>query len=61
MNLLKQQLDLVTQFSSNIGMVFGEIKCAFLAIGKGKVAESHEAIVINRVVINPLKDGDSYK
>ena len=42
-------------------MVFGETKCAFLAIGKGKVAESHEAIIINRVAIKPLKDGDSYK
>ena len=61
LNLLKQQLDLVTQFSSDIGMIFGESKCAFLAIDKGKVVESHEAIVINRVAIKPLKDGDSYK
>ena len=29
LNLLKEQLDLVTQFSSNTGMVFGESKCAF--------------------------------
>ena len=61
LNLLKQQLDLVTQFSSNIGMIFGESKCAFLAIDKGKVEESHEVIVMNEVMIKPLKDGDSYK
>ena len=61
LNLLKQQLDLVTQFSSDIGMVFGESKCAFLAIDKGKIVESHKVIVINGVAIKPLKDGDSYK
>ena len=60
LNLLKQKLDLVAQFSSDIGMVFGESKCAFLAIDKGKIAESHEAIVINVAAIEPLKDGDSY-
>ena len=60
LNLLKQQLDLVAQFCSNIGMVFKESKCAFLAIDKGKIIESHEAIVINVVAIKPLKDGDSY-
>ena len=59
LNLLKQQLDLVTQFSSNIGMIFGE--CAFLAIDKGKIVESREVIVMNWVTIKPLKDGDSYK
>ena len=61
LNLLKQQLDLVTWFSSDIGMVFGECKCAFLAINNGKIVESHEAIVINVLAIKPLKDGDSYK
>ena len=61
LNLLKQQLDLVTQFSSDIGMIFGESKCAFLAIDKGKIVESHEVIVMNGVTIKPLKDGDSYK
>ena len=61
LNLLKQQLDLVTQFSSDIGIVFGESKCAFLLIDKGKVVESNEAIVINGVAIKPLTDRDSYK
>ena len=61
LNLPEQQLDLVTQFSSNIGIVFGESKCAFLAIDKGKIVESHEVIVMNGVVIKPLKDGDSCK
>ena len=42
-------------------MVFGESKCAFLAIDKGKIVESHKVIVINGVAIKPLKDRDSYK
>ena len=60
-NLLKKQLDLLTQFSSDIGMVFGECKCFFLVIDKGKIVESHEVIVMNGVMIKLLKDGDSYK
>ena len=36
-------------------------KPAFLAIDKGKIAESHNMIVMNGVVIKPLKDRDSYK
>ena len=42
-------------------MVFGESKCAFLANDKGKIVESHVMIVMNRVTMKPLKDGDSYK
>ena len=42
-------------------MVFGESKCAFLAIDKGKIVESHKVIVINEVAFKPLKDRDSYK
>ena len=61
LKLLKQQLDLATEFSSDIGMTFGESKCAFLAIDKGKIVESHEVIVMNGVMIKLLKDGDSYK
>ena len=32
-------------------MIFGEFKCTFLAIDKGKVVVSHEAIVMNGVTI----------
>ena len=42
-------------------MIFGESKCTFLVIDKGKIVESHEVIVMNWVTIKPLKDGDSYK
>ena len=42
-------------------MVYGESKCAFLAIDKGKMVESHEVIIINGVAIKSMKDGDSYK
>ena len=42
-------------------MVFADSKCAFLAIDKGKIVESHEVIVINGTAIKSLKDGDSCK
>ena len=42
-------------------MIFGECKCAFLGIHKGKVVESHKVIILNGVTIKTLKNGDSYK
>ena len=42
-------------------MIFEKSKCAFLPIDKGKIVESHKAIVMNGVTIKSLKDGDSYK
>ena len=32
----KHQLDLVTQFSKDVGMKFGEDKCAYVYVEKGK-------------------------
>ena len=42
-------------------MIFEKSKCLFLPIDKGKIVESHKAIVMNGVTIKPLNNGDSYK
>ena len=42
-------------------MLFGESKCTFLDIDKGKIVEAHEATVINAVTIKPFKEDDSHK
>ena len=36
-NSVKKQLDIITTFSKDIGMTFGEDKCAFIEIRKGKI------------------------
>ena len=53
-------LDLVTTFSSDIGMKFGESKCAYLKIEKGLIKQSAQNLEIN-VCIKPIKEGESYK
>ena len=51
LNFFKEQLDLVTQFSIGIRILFGKSKCAFPTIAKGKIVEIHEAIVMKWVTI----------
>ena len=60
-NAAKLQLDLVTQFSKDIGMNFGESKCAYLKIERGKIVHTTEPLNINGLNIQPIKDGESYK
>ena len=61
LNQMKLLLDLVTQFSNDIGMKFGESECAYQAIDKGKIIESKGPIIINNVTIKPMKVDESYK
>ena len=60
MNTIKRQLEVVTTFSNDIGMKFGENKCASLHIEKGLVKKS-SPLNINHLAIQPVADGDSYK
>ena len=60
-NTAKLQLDLVTQFSKDIGMSFGESKCAYLRIERGKMKETTQHLEMNGLKIQPIKDGESYK
>ena len=60
-NQIKVLLDLVTQFSNDIGMVFGESKCAYEIIERGKLKSSEETLVMNGLSIRPLKEGECYR
>ena len=51
MNSMKLLLDLVTQFSKDIGMKFGESKCAYLQIERGRINVNSEYIKINNLNI----------
>ena len=61
MNSMKLLLDLVTQFSKDIGMKFGESKCAYLQIERGRIKVNSENIKINNLNIQQVKEGESYK
>ena len=60
MNTVERQLEIVTIFSKDTGMKFGEEKCAFLHIEKG-IIKKFSLLNINHVIVQPVADGDSYK
>ena len=55
------QLDLITRFSNDITMKFGEAKCAYLYIEKGKRKSLGECIKMNDLNLIELPEGDHYK
>ena len=59
LNTAKRQLEIAT-FSKDIGMKFGEEKCAFLHIEK-KIIKKSSQLNINHLTIQPAAYGDSYK
>ena len=50
-------LELVTQFSSDIGMNFGISKCAYQSIERGKQKPENNPIEVNGLEIQEIKDG----
>ena len=60
-NILKKQLDLVTLFSKDTGMTFGEDKCAYQQVENGKLIKNTKYLELNKLFIKPIKDGDTYK
>ena len=54
-------LELVTQFSSDIGMNFGVSKCAYQSVERGKRKPENNPIEVNGLEIQEIKDGDNYK
>ena len=56
---MKLLLDLVTQFSKDIGMTFRESKCAYLQIERGRIKVNSENIQINNLSIQQVKEGES--
>ena len=56
-----KQLEVITEFSQDIGMKFGVDKCAYIYIERGKRKTIGECIEINGLPLNELKDHDTYK
>ena len=57
---IQKQLDIITTFSKDINMNFGEEKCAYMRIEKGKMVDSSNPIVMNNLTIKPILSGDNY-
>ena len=60
-NTTRKLLDLVTIFSKDTGMTFGEDKCAYQQIVKGKLINNTKELQISDLKIKPISEGDSYK
>ena len=52
---------LLTLFSQDIGMKFGESKCAYLMIESGKQKCTTKILEMNGTMIQPIKDDMTYK
>ena len=58
---MKKLLDIITTFTNDIGMIFGEAKCAYICIVRGKKKCLGSSIQINGLTIQDLKEGEQYK
>ena len=58
---MKKLLDIITTFTNDIGMIFGEAKCAYICIVLGKKKCLGSSIQINGLTIQELKEGEQYK
>ena len=56
-----KQLDIVTTFSEDIVVKFGEDKCTYLQIERGKIAQNEESIFSNQLTIKPVEEGDCFR
>ena len=61
MSSAKTLLDLVTTFSQDTGMKFGESKCAYLMIERGKQKCTTEKLEMNGTKIQSIKKDVTYK
>ena len=52
----KLQLAIVTEFSRDIGMTFGEDKCGYLYIEHGKRKSQGQPIIVNGVTIKEIEE-----
>ena len=57
LNLLK----IVVEYSEDIGMSFGDIKCAYQCIQRGKSKEIGSPLRVNHLTVQEIKEGDNYK
>ena len=57
---MKKLLDIVTHFTRDVGMSFGESKCAYQMIERGKRKEVDEPLHMNGLTIKEVAEGDHY-
>ena len=57
MSIISKQLGIVTRFSKDMGMHFGEDKWAHLCIEKGTTVKS-EPTEINKLKLQPIDEGN---
>ena len=57
----KLQLDIVTTFSRDIGMTFGEDKCGYICIERGRKKSLGKSIIMNGVTVRELEEGEPYR
>ena len=58
---MKLLLDIITTYSRDIGMKFGEDKCTYVLIIRGKWKSGNGPIEINGLKVRKLKDEEEYK
>ena len=58
--IAKLLLDIITTFSNDVGMTFGESKCAYIYIEHGKRKSLGKSIKINGLTVRELEHGEMY-
>ena len=61
MSNMIDMLNLVTTFSTDIGMKFGESKCCYVVVKRGKALEKTDALIVNGLKLSPIGPHDSYR
>ena len=56
---MKQMLETMTQFSNEVGMNFGEAKCAYQSIKRGRRKPENESLHVNGLTIQEIKEEDN--
>ena len=54
-------LKAVTQYSNDVGIKFGESKCAYQVIERGKCKAQDKTLKINGLKIQEIQEGDNYR
>ena len=61
MDKMKLLLDIVTTFSQDIKMSFGEAKCSYMIVKRGRTVKTEEKLSLNGLSLSPLHGEESYK
>ena len=60
-NSMMELLKVVTSYSKDIGMKFGEAKCNYIEISRGKAVTADTPLEINGLKISPIQVGETYR